>query len=154
MAEAEAKRSRALRELQELVEAGRPVIYTMPHVSPQGSAERLPCLPHLARGIAPNVVAPLLAVVGDELGIRLHRNCEVVSEFGLDVEIREVEIHDQEDALRRQFLGSPSVRVDGVDIEPGAAERTEYAFGCRLYGARGVPPRDYLVRALQGGERE
>ena len=78
----------------------------------------------------------------------------LVREVGLDVEIREVEIHDQEDALRRQFLGSPSVRVDGVDIEPGAAERTEYAFGCRLYGASGVPPRGYLVRALQGGERE
>ncbi len=79
---------------------------------------------------------------------------EVVSELGLDVEIREVEIHDEMDALRRQFLGSPSVRVDGVDIEPGAAERTEYAFGCRVYGAGGVPPKDYLLRALQVGKRE
>ncbi len=79
---------------------------------------------------------------------------EVVSELGLDMEVREVEIHDEEDALRRQFLGSPSVRVDGVDIEPGAAERTQFAFGCRLYGATGVPPRDYLVKALQVGDRE
>ena len=76
---------------------------------------------------------------------------EVVGALGLDVEIREVEIHDEKDALRHQFLGSPSVRVDGVDIEPGAAERTEYAFACRVYGESGVPPRDYLVRALQGG---
>jgi len=77
---------------------------------------------------------------------------EVLSEFGLEVEIREVEIRDEEDALRSQFFGSPSVRVDGVDIEPGAADRTEYAFGCRLYGTSGVPPRDYLLRALQIGK--
>jgi hypothetical protein len=76
---------------------------------------------------------------------------EVVGVLGLNVEIREIEIHDERDALRRKFLGSPSVRVDGVDIEPGAAERTQYALGCRVYGEGGVPPRNYLVSALQGG---
>ena len=79
---------------------------------------------------------------------------EVVSELGLDVEIREVEIRDEADALRCQFLGSPSVRVDGVDIEPSAAERTKYTFSCRVYGASGVPPKEHLVRALQLEERK
>ena len=77
---------------------------------------------------------------------------EVVSELGLSVEIREVEVRDEADAQSRHFLGSPSVRVGGVDIEPGAAERTEFALGCRMYGASGVPPKEYLVRALQAGE--
>ena len=78
---------------------------------------------------------------------------EVVSELGLDVKIHEIEICDEADARRLGFLGSPSVRVDGVDIEPGAAERVDYAFACRVYGASNVPPKEFLLSALQVGER-
>jgi hypothetical protein len=56
------------------------------------------------------------------------------------------------DAERVRFLGSPSVRVDGCDIEPGADERTDYGLKCRLYrtesGLRGEPPTDWLLAAL------
>ena len=76
---------------------------------------------------------------------------EVAAELGVDTEVREIEIHNEQDALRHQFLGSPSVRVNGVDIEPGADARTDYAYGCRVYRESGVPPREYLVRSLQGG---
>ena len=44
---------------------------------------------------------------------------------------------------------SPSVRVDGKDIEPGAESRTEYALSCRLYGDRGLPSKELLVAALE-----
>ena len=37
------------------------------------------------------------------------------------------------DAERERFLGPPSVRVDGYDIEPGADARTDYGLKCRLY---------------------
>jgi hypothetical protein len=36
-------------------------------------------------------------------------------------------------AEEERFLGSPSVRVEGVDIEPGAGERTDFGLKCRLY---------------------
>jgi hypothetical protein len=35
------------------------------------------------------------------------------------------------------FLGSPSVRVDGLDIEPGARDATGFGLGCRSYDTRG-----------------
>jgi len=65
------------------------------------------------------------------------------------------------DAERERFLGSPTVRVDGYDIEPGADERTDYGLKCRLYrtesGKRGEPPTDWVLAALglaaSSGER-
>lgn len=56
------------------------------------------------------------------------------------------------DAERERFLGSPSVRVDGYDIEPGADERTDYGLKCRLYrtenGMQAEPPTDWVLAAL------
>lgn len=74
---------------------------------------------------------------------------EVVETLGLSLEVREVEISGAEDVEALRFIGSPSVRVDGRDIEPGADDRTEFSFGCRIYGASGVPPRDLLIAALR-----
>ncbi len=54
---------------------------------------------------------------------------EVVSEHSVDAEVEEVEVRDQPEAERLRFLGSPSVRVDGVDIEPDAASRADYGLG-------------------------
>ncbi len=72
-----------------------------------------------------------------------------LSDLGLHLEVEETDIRDQDEAERHRFLGSPSIRVDGVDIEPGAHERTAYALGCRLYGASGMPPKALLVEALR-----
>ncbi len=74
---------------------------------------------------------------------------EVVETLGLSLEVREVEVADSEEAETLRFLGSPSVRVNGRDIEPGADDRTGFALSCRVYGAAGVPPRDLLVAALR-----
>ena len=74
---------------------------------------------------------------------------EVLSELGLSAEIREAEVRTPEDAERLRFIGSPSVRVDGEDIEPGAERRTEYALSCRLYGDNGFPPKEHLLAALE-----
>ena len=74
---------------------------------------------------------------------------EVLSELGLFAEIREVEVRTPEDAERLRFLGSPSVRVDGKDIEPGAESCREYALSCRIYGDSGLPPKALLVAALE-----
>ena len=54
-------------------------------------------------------------------------------------------------AERERFLGSPTLRVDGVDIDPGAGERTDYGLKCRLYptnqGLRGAPPDEWVLDA-------
>lgn len=77
---------------------------------------------------------------------------EVVSELGLDATVEEVEVKTPEDVVERRFLGSPTVLVDGVDIEPRARERTDFAFACRTYDGPGVPPRELVAGALQGGK--
>jgi hypothetical protein len=74
-----------------------------------------------------------------------------IDECGVSAQLEEVEVRDQADAGRLRFLGSPTVRVDGADIEPDADERSAYAVGCRLYGDSGVPPRDLVVSALTRG---
>ncbi len=74
---------------------------------------------------------------------------EVMESLGLSMEVCEVAVAGLEEAEQFRFLGSPSVRVNGCDIEPGADDRTEFALGCRMYGQTGVPPRDMLVAALR-----
>lgn len=68
-----------------------------------------------------------------------------------DVELRCVV--DEEDALTARFLGSPSVRVDGRDIEPGAESREDFGMKCRLYrtadGLQPVPPAAWIADALR-----
>jgi len=68
-------------------------------------------------------------------------------------ELRERRIETPQDAERERFLGSPSVRVDGVDVDPGARERTDFGLKCRLYrsteGQAGLPPRQWIDGALR-----
>jgi hypothetical protein len=67
-----------------------------------------------------------------------------------DIVLRNVP--DAEHAQRERFLGSPTIRVDGRDIEPGAADRSDYGLKCRLYqtpaGVGGLPPDEWVLDAL------
>ena len=73
---------------------------------------------------------------------------EVAAELGLEAELAEVEVNSQADAERLRFLGSPTIQVDGIDVEPAARDRHDYAFSCRTYDGQGTPPRDMLAAAL------
>jgi hypothetical protein len=57
----------------------------------------------------------------------------VRADLGIDAELRTSLIVDQVAAERARFAGSPTVRVDGRDVEPGSEPATEYVVGCRLY---------------------
>jgi hypothetical protein len=50
-----------------------------------------------------------------------------------DAAIHVVAVETPEAAHRLRFLGSPSVRVDGADVEPSANDRTAYGLMCRTY---------------------
>jgi hypothetical protein len=75
-----------------------------------------------------------------------------LGESGVDAEVRRVDVADADAAARLRFLGSPSVRVDGCDIEPGADDRNEYVLACRVYrtnaGMSGQPDERWLRDAL------
>ncbi len=76
---------------------------------------------------------------------------EVVAGLDLSAQVEEIEVTTQTDAERLRFLGSPTVQVNGVDMEPSARERTNYALSCRMYSGSGIPPRELLVAALTSG---
>jgi hypothetical protein len=61
-------------------------------------------------------------------------------------------IPDERVARRERFLGSPTVRVDGRDVEPGASERRDFGLTCRLYvtadGLFTMPLDEWVLDAL------
>lgn len=62
-------------------------------------------------------------------------------------------VESVEDAERRRFLGSPTLRVDGRDVDPGADDRSDYGLKCRLYrtdsGIVGLPADEWVLEALR-----
>jgi hypothetical protein len=78
---------------------------------------------------------------------------ELLAQEGIEEEVELRRVEAIEEAERERFLGSPTVRVDGSDVDPGAAEREDFGLKCRLYrsaeGTRGVPPREWIVAAIR-----
>lgn len=75
----------------------------------------------------------------------------LVDELGGELRVRAVET--REAAETERFLGSPTLRVNGVDVDPGAAGRTDFGLKCRIYrseeeGQSGVPPEAWVRSAL------
>ena len=56
-----------------------------------------------------------------------------------------------------RFLGSPTMRVDSRDVEPGAEERREFVVSCRVYpserGVAGQPDEGWIREALSGAAK-
>jgi len=88
----------------------------------------------------------------------LPRLRELLREAGTDatVELRLVETPQVAEAAR--FLGSPSLRINGRDVEPGADTRTDFGMKCRLYhapdGLCGTPPDGWIRDAIDRAARD
>jgi hypothetical protein len=78
---------------------------------------------------------------------------ELLTQAGMDAPIEQRSVESDADAQRERFLGSPTLRVDGVDVDPGAGDRTDYGLKCRLYSVagnlRGTPPDEWVLAALR-----
>ncbi len=58
-----------------------------------------------------------------------------MADVGLDpstVVLREIETHEQ--ARSERFVGSPTIRIDGIDIQPPGEE--PFGLACRIYHRR------------------
>ena len=79
-----------------------------------------------------------------------------LAQEGIEGEIELRRVETIEAAERERFLGSPTVRVDGADVDPAAGEREDFGLKCRLYrseeGMSRTPPPQ-LVRAALGRAR-
>jgi hypothetical protein len=76
----------------------------------------------------------------------------VRAELGIDAELRTTLIRDQAAADQARFPGSPTVRVDDRDVEPGSEPPAEYTLACRLYRLEhrfaGQPDERWVREAL------
>jgi hypothetical protein len=81
----------------------------------------------------------------------------IAEQLRFEPEIALVEVADPESAIELRFLGSPTVRVDGRDVEPGVDDRRDFSFSCRLYrGERGAaeqPDESWVREALSEAAR-
>lgn len=80
--------------------------------------------------------------------VALGRLREVLSADSFQKHVNEVLVRDAEMAQSLRFPGSPTIRINGQDVEP----RDEATFGlmCRLYSdGSGVPPQQKLRAAIE-----
>ena len=70
----------------------------------------------------------------------------------VQVNIEDIDASDPERAEQLHFPGSPTIRINGRDIEPGFVDPGDYWPRCRLYqiasGLAGLLQRDWLERAI------
>lgn len=76
----------------------------------------------------------------------------VRAELGIEAELRTILVGDHQAAERAGFPGSPTVRVDGRDVDPDAAATRASSLACRLYrhehGLAGQPAERWVRDAL------
>lgn len=78
---------------------------------------------------------------------------KVLSSEAIYAPIQQIAVTDDAMARALNFPGSPTVRINGRDIE--ANPPRSYGLACRLYpGGAGVPSLETLQRAVAGAKRE
>jgi hypothetical protein len=83
--------------------------------------------------------------------LALKRLREVMDEEGIPGEVEVVKVETEERARELRFVGSPTIRVDGQDIDPPSDSR--YAPACRAYRLEDgrispLPSKDMIRRAF------
>jgi len=78
---------------------------------------------------------------------------EVLDEEGLNVPVKTRKVKNVEEAVQMRFLGSPTVRVDGRDVEKEARKSLDFGMKCRIYrvesGIQGYPSRRMIREAIK-----
>ena len=77
----------------------------------------------------------------------------VLAERGLDIAVELHEVLTDDEAVELRFPGSPTIRVDGRDIDPDGAE-SRPSLTCRIYRlpdgrVSPIPSREQLEEALR-----
>lgn len=75
---------------------------------------------------------------------------------GLPEDVELIAVESDADAQAKRFIGSPTIRINGVDVEGPEAEEKGYGFGCRIYANNGSnagwPSVEKVRRALRSRE--
>lgn len=75
-----------------------------------------------------------------------------LAELNLNAELFQIDVRDPQQAASIGFLGSPSILVDGRDLETGKIPETS-SYSCRIYSLEerktGRLPIEYIKKRLQ-----
>ena len=72
----------------------------------------------------------------------------VLREEGMNFDILKIEVKNPAAAERLRFIGSPTVRINGLDIETASRCLAVWGFACRRY-AGGLPSETMIRAALR-----
>jgi len=75
----------------------------------------------------------------------LARLRKVLRQEGVSAKLSAIEVKDDAAARALNFIGSPTIRVNGLDIEVEARTLNEPAFACRRYS--GGAPSEAMIRS-------
>ena len=81
---------------------------------------------------------------------------EVLEEEGIEATVERIEVLTDEEAERWNFPGSPTILVNGVDVDVAGASQMGTALTCRVYMLEEgrfspVPSKAMIRRALAAG---
>ena len=84
--------------------------------------------------------------------LALERLRKVMAEEDIPGEVEVVKVETEEQARKLRFVGSPTIRVDGQDIDPPSD--SGYALTCRAYRLADdrispLPSKDMIRRAVR-----
>ncbi|NOG44220.1 MAG: hypothetical protein HND50_03270 [Calditrichaeota bacterium] len=73
-----------------------------------------------------------------------------LAELGLTEKYKMIEVSNSEDAIAKKFLGSPTIKINGIDLEH---KDGNYVFGCRVYTIdgkmQGTPSIEFIKKNLK-----
>ncbi len=77
---------------------------------------------------------------------------EVLRENRIKVTRHNMRIDSHDEAVAKRFIGSPTIRINGMDIDPSAENRADFGMQCRVYLAggkyTGMPSKEMIRSAL------
>jgi len=82
--------------------------------------------------------------------LAVERAKNALAQESVEAEVAEVRVADEAAARELGFLGSPTVRINGKDVEPAARGLTQFGMCCRTYfegGRRSGAPSQEMIRA-------
>jgi hypothetical protein len=81
---------------------------------------------------------------------------DVLAAEGVAAEIHEVLVKDDLMANELEFLGSPTIRINGRDVTGESQKSQSFALTCRLYSGSkpvGLPPAEMVHHAVAEARR-
>jgi len=81
---------------------------------------------------------------------------DVLQEEKVEASVKSVNVNSDDLVKSYRFLGSPSIRIDGMDIEKEARSTNDFGQKCRIYDddgvPSGIPPKNMIRQAVRGAK--